>query len=301
MAGLAVAIAVLLPAPALDAAEQQTTQVFVEDFEVRDHVAATWVTSVTAPPWQRTNERAAHGAYSLTDSPGGDYASGVDTWARTAVPIDVAGRDGCGLRYALRLAVAPPASGAAGDRLLVETSSDATQWTTRQVVATGTAGQFADQSVDLSGVGPTVYLRFRLLSDAAGADDGAHVDDVRVDCGPVQPPPPPPAPGPPPPTPTPPAHGGAPSLSARVRCGKLQRARRPRLACRAIPGRNVARIEIRLQQGERTIRRLGRPGANGRFSVVMPRRLATGRVRIALTLVLWDRTRKRQTLTRRWG
>src|SRR5215208_5874520 len=139
MAGLAVAIAVLLPAPALDAAEQQTTQVFVEDFEVRDHVAANWVTSVTAPPWQRTNERAAHGAYSLTDSPGGDYASGVDTWARTAVPIDVAGRDGCGLRYALRLAVAPPASGAAGDRLLVETSSDATHWTTRQVVATGTA------------------------------------------------------------------------------------------------------------------------------------------------------------------
>ena len=150
--------------------------VFSEGFE--GDISATWTTGGTNNTWARTSERAKSGSFSLTDSPGGNYLNNTDSFARTNA-ISLAGRTDCALAYQLRLAAQPP-----DDGLVVESSTNAVDWTPLRGVTGSTGGQFVQRSDSLAAVSgqASVYLRFRMISDSATSDDGVHIDDVRVLC-----------------------------------------------------------------------------------------------------------------------
>jgi len=146
-----------------------------DDFEASDFLTR-WT---PAGGWARTDERAAGGSWSMTDSPGANYAANTDSEVRTATPYDLTGKQGCFLHYDLRLRTETNF-----DKLRVETSQDGVNWASRREFSgVPAAGAFAPYSTYLFSDGAQPYVRFRLTTDGQGTnDDGAHVDNVRVLC-----------------------------------------------------------------------------------------------------------------------
>ncbi len=150
---------------------------FGEDFE--GDIAATWTTGDTPNTWARTGEAANTGGFSLTDSPGAPYAESTNSFARLTNPISLAGQTGCRVEYALRLDTEFEV-----DYLHVEGSADGAAWQPLRKWSGRTKGAFLRLSSDLSGFegDDSVFLRFRLESNASLNGEGAHVDDVAVRC-----------------------------------------------------------------------------------------------------------------------
>ena len=148
-----------------------------------------WVAeSPSGKTWSRTEIAAASGEGSATDSAGGLYANGSNTWLRTASPIDLSAGSGCELDYAVRFHLQTSA-----DWLLVEGREDGGSWRVIDSGAPGnlawtgnTNGAWIDWFEDLvaDGFGGTTSFepRFRLVSDGSTRHDGAYVDDVVVHC-----------------------------------------------------------------------------------------------------------------------
>ena len=151
--------------------------VFSEGFE--SDIGATWTTGGTNNSWARTNEQASSGGSSLADSPGGNYLDNTNSFARTANALSLSGTGGCKLDYKLRLAVDDP-----NDAVWIEASTDATNWTILKGWFGSTGGGFLSLTQDFSGFDgqASVYIRFRLQSNASITGDGAHFDEVRVRC-----------------------------------------------------------------------------------------------------------------------
>jgi subtilisin family serine protease len=141
-------------------------------------LSSEWLRGGTPDTWDRTfAETALETGPSLTDSPAGDYAPDTDNWARFG-PVDLSAVSGCRLRYGLDLDV-PDLT---GDALLVETSTDDVTYSPLQAW-NGVGSATKTPSINgLSGQ-PTVYVRFRMVSDSdAQVGDGAYVDTVRIRC-----------------------------------------------------------------------------------------------------------------------
>jgi thermitase len=123
----------------------------------------------------------ASGTKMLSDSPGGPYANNTDSWAQRAV--DLTGLSSCTLSYKLRGRVG------SGDTLKAERSIDGgTSWS--QVGSTfgpsaTTHGSFNSYGGSLNADGQPMVLRFHLVADATGTDDGVYVDTVSIQCGAV--------------------------------------------------------------------------------------------------------------------
>jgi thermitase len=122
--------------------------------------------------------------YSLADSPGGGYANNADTWAKSSTTIDPGGKTNCNLTYRLRARLAP------NDILTAETAPSSTPNTWSVVDTFGnsggatTNGSFTSRtSAPVSPDGSAFNLRFHLVSDGSGTDDGIYVDNVAVVCG----------------------------------------------------------------------------------------------------------------------
>jgi thermitase len=151
--------------------------VFSEDFE--SPIDATWTTGGTNDSWARTQEASSGGSVSLTDSPGGEYLNGTDSFARPANPFSLAGKSGCQLNWQMNLATEP------GDGLWTEAST-ASSFAAPTIRAglTGSTGSFVGVRLDLSAVdgASEVFIRFRLKSNGDTTNDGAHIDDVKVRC-----------------------------------------------------------------------------------------------------------------------
>ena len=148
--------------------------VFEDDFE--SSIASTWTVGGTSPQWARQSDGA--GGFVLSDSPAGDYAPNADTWARPTDAIDLSGTRGCAVEFDLDLDTQQD-----HDLLVVEASSDATTWASVKTYS----GSISDESEfdDLSAFdgATTVYLRFRLESDAdATVGDGAKIDNLTLSC-----------------------------------------------------------------------------------------------------------------------
>jgi phosphodiesterase/alkaline phosphatase D-like protein len=148
--------------------------VFSEGFE--GNIGATWTTGGTHNTWARTNERARTGSFSLADSPGGSYVNDTNSFARLTNAVSLAGRTDCTLAYELLLAFQPP-----DDGVVIEVSPNGVDWVPVDGWTGSSNGAFLPLEVPLGGLA-NVYVRFRVTSDAAGTDDGVHVDDVRVLC-----------------------------------------------------------------------------------------------------------------------
>ena len=146
-----------------------------DGFEANDF-ATRWTATGT---WARTNERAASGSWSLTDSPGANYLNNTNSSVTTQTPYDLTGQQGCYLHFDMRLRTETNF-----DKLSVETSPNGTTWTTRATWSGVLAGgAFAPYSQFLGSDGGQPYVRFRMATDGVGQnDDGAHIDNVRVRC-----------------------------------------------------------------------------------------------------------------------
>ena len=151
--------------------------VFSEGFE--GDITATWTTGGTNNTWARTTERARNGSFSLADSPGASYLDNTDSFARTTNTFSLAGRPDCALAYELRLATEQ-----GFDALFIERSTNAVDWTPVRTLTGSTGPGFRKLASSLAAAGgqASVYLRFRMISDATTTDDGIHLDDVQVVC-----------------------------------------------------------------------------------------------------------------------
>ena len=170
--------AVDLGAPGVNVLSTQPSFTTPLDEHFESSPLTSWTTGGANSTWAQSSET---GGGTLTDSPGGSYANGTDSWARTAAPLDLSTAADCTLEYRLRLETA------AGDRLRVEASADPSggaSWTTLVSYGGSTRGAFspfADSLRSFAGRGG-VHLRFRLETGPAGTADGAFVDDVAVRC-----------------------------------------------------------------------------------------------------------------------
>ena len=153
------------------------TALATETFET--DLAGRWVAGGTPDTWARTASAHAGGAFSATDSPGGEYTENADNWLAKVGPTSFAGRIGCQAAYNLRLDTE-----AGFDFLVVESSTNGSSWTPQGGWSGSTEGEFFPLETDLSAENgkPTVFVRFRLQSDETINDDGAYVDDVVLRC-----------------------------------------------------------------------------------------------------------------------
>ncbi len=128
--------------------------------------------------WARTNAFAASGAFSLTDSDGGDYTNDTTRWIASTNGVDLTGRQGCRINYAIRGRVLD------GDLFASGTIDD---WGTDRVAraeSVDTHGQWETWSDGISVVdgNPEVHALFELWTDTSGTVDGVYVDDLRFVC-----------------------------------------------------------------------------------------------------------------------
>ncbi len=152
--------------------------VFSDNFD--DGNIAPWTTGGTPDSWAVTTESPPSppsGTYSLTDSPGGDYAVNTNNWAASS-SIDLSGRTGCKLLYQMELDVE-----LLSDVLYIEASTDGSSWSWVDGWTGTTTGSFSAFEEDLSTYDgqSSLYFRFRLFeSSGSGTGGGAHIDDVQL-------------------------------------------------------------------------------------------------------------------------
>jgi subtilisin family serine protease len=153
------------------------TNLLTEDFET--DLSGRWTPGGSPNTWARTTSAAAHGSYSATDSPSGNYADDANNWLATVNPTNLSGRIGCQAAYQLRLD-----SEEGYDGLLVESSTNGTTWEIRDGWSGHTGGDFYGLETDLSPLSgqPAAYVRFRFVADEVFNYDGAYVDDVAIRC-----------------------------------------------------------------------------------------------------------------------
>jgi thermitase len=153
------------------------TNLFTDDFE--SDLSGRWTPGGSPNTWARTSSAAAHGSYSATDSPSGNYFDDANNWLATINPSNLSGRIGCQAAYHLSLDAEEGYDG-----LLVEASTNGTTWEIQDGWSGHTGGNFFGLETDLSSLSgePAVYLRFRFVADEIFNFDGAYVDDVAIRC-----------------------------------------------------------------------------------------------------------------------
>lgn len=152
--------------------------IFADGFEA----AGGWTPGGAPDTWARTQESAASGAWSVTDSPGAPYTPNTNNWLQTVNPIDLSGRTGCQVSYWMKLQTEY-----GYDYFVIDASSDGASffdgvpWSGQTIGYPNTWFEFEDSLSQFDGA-PAVYLRLRLVSDESVEYQGAHIDDLRVRC-----------------------------------------------------------------------------------------------------------------------
>ncbi len=147
-----------------------------EDFETP--LEGRWVTGGTGGTWQRTTERAASGAWSVADSPGGPYGNDVSHWLQRVAPVNLTNRVGCRIDVQYRSQTVSP------DGLYFETSTDGgASWSQQDTLTGDTDGFIAGDGDITSAQGrPSVLFRLRMSSNSSVTGDGFDVDDLALRC-----------------------------------------------------------------------------------------------------------------------
>lgn len=130
--------------------------------------------------------QAIYGNRVLAESPGGNYTDNMDAWVRLD-PLNLSGLSGVRLDFSIIGSTA-----GAGDRLVVEASSNGTLWNRLWVglddgpvqAITGTIATWQLAVADLKAYdrAASLHIRFRFLSDASGTADGYLIDNLAVTC-----------------------------------------------------------------------------------------------------------------------
>jgi subtilisin family serine protease len=127
--------------------------------------------------WGLTSYWRVSGTYGITDSPGGLYQDGANTWIRTTVPLDFNGRSGCGVVYATAFSLADD-----DDFFAIDGSTDAITWNEVWAYTGFFGGGWTFEDFSPFDGQPEFYMRYRLTSGPSGRDDGAYADDVNIGC-----------------------------------------------------------------------------------------------------------------------
>lgn len=125
--------------------------------------------------WARS--QLADGSTVVSDSPGRQYANNSDTAYATNVGFSTQGQFGCRLKTTVALDIPPP------DVLAVEAAAEGAPFA-RLAEVSGASNGFQELSTALRGLdnAPSVFLRYRLISDGAVTGDGAALKFVIVEC-----------------------------------------------------------------------------------------------------------------------
>ncbi|MEA2516437.1 MAG: hypothetical protein QOG16_275, partial [Actinomycetota bacterium] len=149
------------------------TRALRETFEA--DISSTWTTGGTGTRWGRSLDSL---GYFAADSPDGNYQANTNSWLKTATPVDLSNQQNCRLVYAFSLDSENNA-----DFLTVEASTDGTNWTSVGGWTGSTGKDWLSASHDLGDFdGSSVYIRFRMTSNALVNRDGASIDQVEVRC-----------------------------------------------------------------------------------------------------------------------
>ena len=145
-----------------------------------------WTTGGTNNTWGLTSSKAFSSAYSLTDSPSGDYLPNTASWARAPV-LNLSSHAGTILAFRVT------GKSQETDRLYVQTSTDGTSWTDQDIYLPDQSGSlpglYGDASdkwyrgeADLGKYDgkSAVYIRFHFTSSSSGTGDGWYIDDLSV-------------------------------------------------------------------------------------------------------------------------
>ena len=146
----------------------------LDDFET--DIVGRWYGNGT---WSRTNASALSGAWSLTDSEGGNYTNDTTRWVASSYGADLTGRKGCRINYSMKGRVLDGDVFASGS--IDDWGTD--RWTSH-VGSVDTNGQWEAWSDGISVVdgNPEVHALFEVWSDTSGTADGVYIEDVRFVC-----------------------------------------------------------------------------------------------------------------------
>jgi hypothetical protein len=145
----------------------------VESFPFSENFDGTFEKWMLTGTWGMTTGAVHSGSAALTDSPSGSYSNSTDTAALTAV--NLTGSAWPVLKFWDRYHIA------VNDYGFVEVSPDGATWT-RVYGVSGARTNWTEQTIDLSAwrMEPNLRVRFHLMTDAAGVDDGWTIDDVTI-------------------------------------------------------------------------------------------------------------------------
>jgi len=148
---------------------------FSDDFESG---GGNWTSGGTNNTWGIV-ECTGGGLHCWTDSPAGNYLPNTNSWIQTVASIDIStGAAECHVEYPTVLATE-----SGFDGVLVEASPDAAAWTVLTGWSGSTGGTFIPFSTLIdSGIGSSVYLRYRFTSDSSVQFDGVYFLETDVRC-----------------------------------------------------------------------------------------------------------------------
>jgi subtilisin family serine protease len=158
------------------------TTIFSDNFET--DIASRWRTNdagqtpAGSPRWARTTALHTSGSFSITDSPGGNYAANQNNWIRNVTGLNFTGGIGCKVTAPFHLN-----SEFQVDFLNIDstrTPANLASWVNRDSW-TGNGDAQIDNSLGFDNQ-PGVFLRFRMKSNGSIQSDGAYIDDVVVSC-----------------------------------------------------------------------------------------------------------------------
>lgn len=141
-----------------------------------DGFASAWETGGTRPWIIESDEFGPYASDGI-----GYYPADADTWLATVSPLDLGGQRACSVGFGMELLLR------SGDHLAVEASTDRVTW---NEVGRHTLPliqwSWREHSLEEYAGEPEVWLRFRLRSNAVDGAQGAWIDDVLVQCSPVE-------------------------------------------------------------------------------------------------------------------
>jgi len=159
---------------------------FSDGFEADDFTTR-WTPHVdvgTTSPWGRTSGSSASGSFSIADSPAGNYASSIKSYADLKTPLNLSTANGCVLTFKARIALA--SGGVTPDAFTIDRSLDGGGTWPRLAdftSADNTGGVYRSFSIDLEADRrSSVLIGFGIETNASGVSDGVNVDDVAIRC-----------------------------------------------------------------------------------------------------------------------
>lgn len=124
--------------------------------------------------WARTSNQHYEGAYSLADSPSGNYQNNGSSYCKLNTPLNLSNFSNANLQFWLKTALALDE-----DCLILESSPTGANWQIMDFYTGTTDWTLKSYSLN-SFLGQSLYLRFRMSTGSWGSADGVYIDDLKL-------------------------------------------------------------------------------------------------------------------------